>query len=115
MEANQARIYHDFAVEEASKLDDECYILTHTPSIFLIMNKGSLQTWYGSNSRVMKELFNRTDCVIFDDNFWCNLEPYKTSVCKHMFDNYDLTLISSVKSMDESHTYSLYRLSNPYK
>jgi len=114
MEANQARTYHDFVVEEAEKLDDNCYILTHTPSIFLIMNKGSLQTWYGSNIKVMREIFNRTDCVIFDDNFWCNLDPYKTSVCKHMFDNYELTEISSVKSKDGSHTYTLYRLSNPY-
>jgi len=114
MEANQARTYHDFVVKEASKLDDNCYILTHTPSIFLIMNKGSLQTWYGSNTNTMKELFNRTDCVIFDDNFWCNLEPYKSSVCKHIFDAYNLTMISSVQTND-GHTYALYRISNPFE
>lgn len=115
MEANQARTYHDFAVNEASKLNNNCYIFSHTPSIFLIMNKGSLQTWYGSNTETMKELFNKTDCVVFDDNFWCNLEPYKSSVCKHMFDAYNLTVINYVSVDNGDHNYTFYRINNPFK
>jgi len=115
VEANQARTYHDFVIKEASKLDKNCYILSHTPSIFLVMDIGSLQTWYGSNTNVMKELFNRTDCVIFDDNFWCNLEPYKSSVCKHMFDAYNLTMMNSVSVNNGANTYALYRIDNPFK
>jgi len=115
MEANQARTYHDFVVREASKLDKDCYILSHTPSIFLIMDLGSLQTWYGQDSVKMRELFNKTDCVIFDDNYWCNLEPYKSSVCKNMLDTFELTLISSVEVDEGKHKYALYRISNPWK
>ena len=115
MEANQARTYHDFVVREASKFDKDCYILTHTPSIFLIMDLGSLQTWYGQNSVKMRELFEKTDCVIFDDNYWCNLEPYKSSVCKHMFDAYELTLLSLAEVDEGRHIYALYRVSNPYE
>jgi hypothetical protein len=115
MEANQARTYHDFVIKEASKLDKNCYILSHTPSIFLVMGEGSLQTWYGSNTNTMKELFNKTDCVIFDDNFWCNLEPYKSSVCKHMFDAYNLTTIASIPTIDGANNYTLYMIGNPFK
>lgn len=115
MEANQARTYHDFVVREAREFDKDCYILSHTPSIFLIMDLGSLQSWYGQNTAKMRELFNKTDCVIFDDNYWCNLEPYKSSVCKHMFDAYELTLLSSVEAGEGRHTYALYKISNPYE
>jgi len=115
VEANQARTYHDFVVSEASEYSKDCYILSHSPSIFLIMDLGSLQTWYGQNSAKMRELFEKTDCVIFDDNYWCNLEPYKSSVCKHMLDAYDLTLLSSVEAGEGRHTYALYKVSNPYE
>jgi len=113
MEAKQARLYHDFVVEEVKKLPDNCYILSHTPSIFLIEGKPSLQTWNGQNEKVMKELFKKTDCVIFDDNYWCNIEPYKSSVCKHMFDAYNLTEIDHI-TVDTGQTYTLYRVENPF-
>jgi len=114
MEAKQARLYHDFVVEEAKKLDDNCYILSHTPSIFLVEGKPSLQTWNGQNERVMRELFQKTDCVVFDDNYWCNIEPYKSSVCKHMFDAYNLTEINHI-TVDSGQTYTMYRVSNPFE
>ncbi|MDI6826241.1 MAG: glycosyltransferase family 39 protein [Candidatus Aenigmarchaeota archaeon] len=114
VEANQARIYHDRFVEYASKLDKNCYIMSHVPSMYLILDIGSLQTWNGQNENIMKELFEKTDCVIFDDGFWCNIEPYKSSVCKYMFDKYNMTELTSVAVDEGRHSYTLYKVSNPY-
>lgn len=105
-EAKQARIYHDFAISTANDFDKNCYILTHVPSMYLITGKNSLQTWYGENKNVMNDLFNKTDCIIFDDGFWCNVEPYKSSVCKRMFDDYKLEEISSL--LVDTHNYTFY-------
>jgi hypothetical protein len=114
-EANQARIYHDFVVDYAKKLDKNCYILSHVSSIYLVLGKGSLQTWNGQNEQVMRELFSKTDCVIFDDGFWCNLEPYKSSVCKNIFDKFKITPLDSVTAKEGKPTYTLYKIENPYK
>lgn len=108
-EARQARLYHDFVLREAKNFDRSCYILTHVPSMYLVNGNNALQTWFGSNVKVMNELFNKTDCIIFDYGFWCNLEPYKSSICKPMFVNYDLTAISSIDV--DNHNYTLYRVS----
>jgi len=115
VEASQARVYHDRFVEYASNLDKNCYILSHVPSMYLIENVGSLQTWNGQNDDIMRQLFKKTDCVIFDDGFWCNIEPYKSSVCKHMFDRYIITELTSVAVDEGRHSYTLYKVSNPLK
>ena len=109
-EARQARVYHDLAVDVARELDDDCYILSHVPSIYLVMGKGSLQTWNGQNKQVMDDLFSKTDCIVFDDGFWCNLQPYKSSVCKHMFDSYNLQLIDQY-SENNGPTYTFFKVS----
>lgn len=109
-EARQARVYHDLAVDVAGELDDDCYVLSHVPSIYLVMGKGSLQTWNGQNKQVMDDLFSKTDCIVFDDGFWCNLQPYKSSVCKHIFDNYNLELIDQY-SEKNGPTYTFFRVS----
>jgi len=114
-EANQARIYHDFVFDYAKNLDKNCYILSHVSSIYLVLGKGSLQTWNGQNEQVMRELFSKTDCVIFDDGFWCNLEPYKSSVCKNIFDKFKITPLDSVTAKEGKPTYTLYKIENPYK
>jgi hypothetical protein len=106
-EARQARDYHQFAMEVSSGLDSDCYILSHVPSIYLPMGKSSLQTWNGQNTNVMNGIFEKTDCVVFDDGYWCNVDPYKTSVCKSIFDNYNLRYIDSL-SEDNGHTYTFY-------
>jgi hypothetical protein len=104
-----ARVYHDFAVSTAEKLDNDCYILTHVPSIYLVLGKNSLQTWFGQNKTVMGEIFNKTDCVMFDEGFWCTLEPYKSSVCKYMHDDYNLTVYA--KTSAEGHEFTFYNVS----
>jgi len=103
-----ARVYHDFAVATAETLDNNCYILTHVPSVYLVMGKNSLQTWFGENKTVMGKIFNETDCVMFDEGFWCTLEPYKSSVCKYMHDNYDLTVYA--KTIAEGHEFIFYKV-----
>ncbi|MCX6821301.1 MAG: hypothetical protein NTW30_00835, partial [Candidatus Aenigmarchaeota archaeon] len=115
IEANQARIYHDNFTEYASKLDKDCYIMSHVPSMYLIQGIGSLQTWNGQNEKIMTELFISTDCVIFDDGYWCNVEPYKSSVCKHIFDRYNITELTSVSVDEGRHSYTLYKVSNTLK
>ncbi len=105
-EARQARVYHDYVLDYVNNLDDDCYILSHVPSMYLAAGVNSLQTWFGQNEQIMKELFEKTDCVVFDDGFWCWVEPYKSSVCKHMFDEYELLNITSIKVDDKN--YGLY-------
>ncbi|HDM05773.1 MAG TPA: phospholipid carrier-dependent glycosyltransferase [Candidatus Aenigmarchaeota archaeon] len=104
-EAKQARHYHDFAINFSKNLEDDCYILSHVPSMYLVNGKNSLQTWFGQNNKVMDELFNKTDCIIFDDGFWCQLEPYKSTVCKHMFNAYKLTKLKSTKIDNNEYTF----------
>jgi hypothetical protein len=109
-EARQARDYHQFALEVSNRLAPNCYILSHVPSIYLPLGKISLQTWNGQNTNVMNDIFTKTDCVVFDDGYWCNVDPYKTSVCKSMFDNYDLQYIDSLAE-DNGHEYTFYYVS----
>jgi len=112
-ESYGARHYHDFVVNNAEKLDDSCCILSHVPSIFLTINKCSLQTWNGQNEVRMKELFSKTDCVVFDDGYWCTLPPYKESVCKSMFDKFKLEVINRFNDTVEQREYTLYKVLKP--
>jgi 4-amino-4-deoxy-L-arabinose transferase-like glycosyltransferase len=109
-EARQAREYHKFALKMLEKLDENCYILSHVPSIYLVAGRNSLQTWNAQNKERMKSLFEKTDCVIFDYGFWCNLEPYKSSVCKYILDNYELTVIDKLEE-ETGHIYVFYLIS----
>jgi 4-amino-4-deoxy-L-arabinose transferase-like glycosyltransferase len=113
MEAYGARHYHDFVIENANKLNDNCCILSHVPSIYLVMDKCSLQTWNGQNEVKSEELFSKTNCVIFDDGYWCTLSPYKESVCKYMFDKYELKIIDQFKDTVEQRIYTFYEVSKP--
>lgn len=108
MEANQARTYHEFVVNEALKLDKNCHILSHTPSIFLIIDRPSLQTWFANNDLVMRDVFNRTDCVIFDYNYWCNTPDFKEGICKDVLEKYSLETINSITV--DSWNFTMYKI-----
>jgi len=111
-EARQARAYHELAMNMTKKLGDvgdNCYIMSHVPSIYIAEGKASLQTWNGQNAKVMDDLFNKTDCIVFDDGYWCNVEPYKSSVCKQMFDGFNLEKIESYTD-PTGPTYTFYRV-----
>lgn len=105
-EARQARLYHDHVLVEARALASDCYIMSHVPSMYLVNGNNALQVWFGQNQEVMDEIFSKTDCVVFDDGFWCWVEPYKSSVCKHMFDGYVLENITSIEV--DRKNYGLY-------
>jgi hypothetical protein len=113
MEAHGARLYHDFAVESVNRLDKGCYVMSHVPSMFLVQGYGSLQTWNGQNEQRMRELFQKTDCVVFDDGYWCTLPPYKESVCKSMFDKYNLTVLYRATDETEQRTFTFYNVGKP--
>jgi len=103
-EAKQARAYHKFVLEEVRKLPEDCYILAHTPSIYLTEGRNSLQTWYGQNYDVMNELLQK-GCVVFDQNVWCNYVP-EDSLCHYILDNYNLQKINSISI--HGHTYTMH-------
>jgi hypothetical protein len=103
-EAKQARAYHKFVLEEVRKLPQECYILAHTPSIYLVEGRNALQTWFGQNSAVMNELLQK-GCVVFDQNVWCNYVP-EDSLCHYVLDNYNLQKINSISI--HGHTYTMH-------
>ncbi len=108
-EARQARFYHESAVEFSGSVPEGCVILTHVPSIYLLQGKTSLQTWNAQTNYVlMKKIFNTTNCVIFDDGFWCGVEPYKNDVCEYVKNNYNLTLAAAYQSGETR--YSFYYL-----
>lgn len=108
VEANQARTYHEFVVDEALKLDENCYILSHTPSIFLILNRPSLQAWFANNEPVMEDVFNRTNCVVFDYNYWCNTPGFKEGICNDILTKYNLETINSINV--DSWNFTMYRI-----
>lgn len=111
-QAQYARDMHDILVmRNIDKINNTCYVLTHNPSIFLIHGKNSLQTWFGSNTKVMNEIFNKTDCVIWLEGAWCLFEPHKSGVCMNMHDRYNLTMIDQyIREENPDQKFALYRV-----
>lgn len=93
-----ARVAHDFAVKEVRKFDENCYVFSHVPSMFLVNNVNALQTWNTQNKERVNDIFSKTDCVLFFKGYWCHAEPYKSGICKYVRENYNLTTISSKKA-----------------
>lgn len=98
-----ARMGHDFVIEEMRELDDNCWIFTHVPSVVLINGKNSLQAWYAQNSKVRDGVM-KNDCVLFYEEYWCNAEPYKSGACKYLHDNFDLKLYTNTSKRDKDFT-----------
>ena len=98
-----ARMGHDFVIEEMRELDDNCWIFTHVPSVVLINGKNSLQAWYAQNSKVRDGVM-KNDCILFYEEYWCNAEPYKSGACKYLHDNFDLKLYTNTSERDKDFT-----------
>ena len=90
-QANSARGEHDLADRVSREINNSCVVLTHNPGMLIVMGKEALQVRYAYDPKVMKDIFKRTDCVFFIEGYWCNTEPHKSSVCKFIHDNYNLT------------------------
>jgi len=106
-EAWDARVPHDFVVEEMKKMDDDCWIFTHVPSVILVNGKNSLQAWYAQNSKVREEIM-KNDCVIFYEEYWCNAEPYKSSACKYFHDKFEMEVYANKVERDKD--FTIYRI-----
>jgi hypothetical protein len=108
-EAIQARVYHDFAIKTIPSFNKSCFVLSHDPSIYLVAGQPSLQSWMGTDKTIMSQVWNRTKCVILDQDFWCGVEPYRSSECKTILTEYP----ASIKIADANATvgnYSFYLL-----
>ncbi|MBI2076288.1 MAG: glycosyltransferase family 39 protein [Candidatus Aenigmarchaeota archaeon] len=106
-EARQARTYHKFVLDNMPSLKG-CYVMSHVSSIYLMYGVNSLQTWNVNNKERMDTLLQ--GCVIFDDGFWCNIEPYKTSVCRDTFEGkFNITQLTAIKV--DNHDYAFFRVS----
>ncbi len=107
-QARVARAQHDYAYEIQNEIPKNCLIMNHVPSMWLVMGYPSMQTWFGQNKPVMEWAFNQTDCIMFYEAYWCGSEPYKSTVCKSMHDNYNLELFKQKNLTDRNIT--LYRV-----
>ena len=108
-EAWDARLAHDFAINTAKSQGKDCYVFTHVPTMFLVNNINALQTWYGSNAASVDDTFKKTDCVLFEEGYWCvNVQQYKDGVCKYLKDNFNLVKVDSATEREK--TFTLYRL-----
>ena len=110
-QAQYARDMHDFVMENMERIPPECYVFTHKPSIFLVAGRNSLQTWYAQDNRVASNVFNSTSCVMWLEGAWCLFEPFKSSVCKYMHDNYDLEVFARLQRKEPPYeTFTIYKV-----
>jgi len=101
-----ARLAHDFLIEKLENLDDSCWIFTHVPSVALVNGKNSLQAWYAQNPEIVDKIFEKTDCVLFYEEYWCNADPWKSGPCKYFHDNFDLLPYDTIT--ERGKTFTLY-------
>lgn len=110
-QAQYARDMHDFVMAHMKEIDSSCWVLTHNPSIFLVAGKNSLQTWFGSNRKVMEEIFNESDCVLWLEGAWCLFEPHRSGVCKNMHSNYRLEIFARlVRDENPNQVFTIYKV-----
>tara|TARA_Y100000310_G_scaffold267551_1_gene279591 strand:+ start:2983 stop:4737 length:1755 start_codon:yes stop_codon:yes gene_type:complete len=101
-----AKAVHDFAVAESEKMQQkDCYVFSHTSSIFLVNGVNSLQTHFQTDNRIVNDIFKKTDCVLFYEGYWCvNVRAHKEGICKRMHDNFDLTVYSARNERNKNFT-----------
>lgn len=107
-ESFEARQYHDFALRTAEGINSSCYILTHVPSMYIVNGKGSAQNWNVNSPSKMEEILEKTGCIVYDEGFWCQIQPYKDEVCESFHKKYNLTLIDTYAVERSQHVYSLF-------
>jgi len=113
-QAQYARDMHDILVmPNMNKIDGDCWILTHNPSVFLVEGKNSLQTWFGSNTKVMDKIFDESDCVMWLEGAWCVVsKQHREGACKAMHNRYNLEVFDSyTRPENTKQTFTLYKVS----
>ncbi|MFH1720966.1 MAG: hypothetical protein ABH950_00015 [Candidatus Altiarchaeota archaeon] len=111
-QAQYARDMHGFVYEHMDEIPKQCFVLTHNPSIFLINEIGSLQTWYGTNDKVMDTVFAESgDCVYWLEGAWCLFPPHKGGVCQSMKNRYDLEVVHQlIREENAEQVFTIYRV-----
>jgi len=104
-----SRVVHHFAFN--TTVPEDCYVLTHIPTMFLFQGYNSIIIHAIKNKNRYDELLNKTDCLIFYEEYWCvNSETYREGICKHVHENFNLTVYRSVKARDKE--FSFYFMNN---
>lgn len=109
MQAESARVTHDFAIENPVGKDD--IVLTHNPNFYIINGMNALQTRFVKNAKFKKDLEEWGGDVYMLWGYWCNSQPYRDTICKHMRENYELTAVAQVNFTDHRRwMFSLYKV-----
>jgi hypothetical protein len=103
-----ARLAHDFLVENIKELDKDSWIFSHIPYVALINGRNSADAYYAQNPDIMNDIFDKTDNVYFYEEYWCGCEPYKSSTCKYFHDNFKLKVYKSVS--EKNRNFTLYKI-----
>ncbi len=107
-EAWDARLAHDFLVENIKELDKDSWIFSHSPYVALINGRNAADNYYAQNSDIMDDIFDKTDNVYFYEEYWCGCEPYTSSTCKYFHDNFKLKVYDSVSKKNRN--FTLYKI-----
>jgi len=107
-EASDARFYHDFAIEFASRFNESCYFISHVSSIYTVLGKPAMQIWYVYRPELEEVLEH--SCVVFDEGEWCAIRVRESGSCLEFPKRYKLELLARVKNVKHNKVYSFYRL-----
>ncbi|MFH1403442.1 MAG: glycosyltransferase family 39 protein [Candidatus Altiarchaeota archaeon] len=107
--ADTPRMLHEFAVEMADNVEDDCVVLTDNPNIFIIHGQNTMQTGMGVSRDSLKNLMRTHPCVYFLEGYWCNTQP-KKQVCDQMHDYYDLERVASAHAPDTGWSFNFYKI-----
>jgi len=110
-EGADARLADDFIIEKMKNMDHDCWIFTLVPSVVLNNGKNAVEAYYAKNNpKIVNEIFNKTDCVFFYEEYWCSSEPWKSYVAAYYHINFDLIPYDSVNITvyGRTKTFTLY-------
>ena len=113
LEAFHARYDVEYARELSKLVPPDSIVLTHNPSMWLLIGKNAAQTSTAmyNQTHVDKDFFARyKGGVFFHWNFWCNVsDPGQTQFCEKVMRDYPLELVQEYEMSD--YRYALYRMS----
>lgn len=109
-EAWQARADHKFIADFCRRLPDNCFILTHSPSLVLLEGKGSLQTWLLENPFNQSMFKNRKARVFLYEDYWSQVQPQKADIDK-IKKNYHLKLVKA--NQENGQNFNIYEVLEP--
>jgi len=111
-EAWGARHDHKYAKMFKAKVPERSIILTQNPTMFLLWNQNTIQTYAGiNNPGLIKNLMKKYQGhVYFHYNYWCNTKSDRNQRrCRGIKERYRLTAVATAKEQD--YEYGLYKMS----